>query len=249
MSGSWRGMSSACMPAGTGRPCCPFQAATRRMGRRLAKYSNRNLAHTLMPYIVPTYRPSAGARYAVGVIPDDSATPGPWEHRPLVGTRHIHPRVCCLCSSARDLDGETLWRTHTTRTGVESVFRSLKSEPDPKPSFHQTRARSEGRLFVSVVVRQLAQTICRQIAGQGDTGTGSVFGTSPKGSSISPRPSGGRSVTPCMCARLPAPNNHRRQSIGLLVPTWLPGVSGRWPSVDAWNHKGPKCFAIRICFA
>ena len=52
---------------------------------------------------MPTYWPSAGAHYAVGVIPDDSATRAraiTWERRSLAGTLRTHPGpVACTPTS------------------------------------------------------------------------------------------------------------------------------------------------------
>ena len=113
----------------------------------------------------------AGAHYAVEVIPDDSATRAravTWKRRPLAGTMHTHPGVYCLRTNVRDWDEETLWRTYTTLTDVEAVFRSLKSELGLRPIFHQTQARSEGHLFISVVACQLVQTIRKRLAVQGE---------------------------------------------------------------------------------
>ena len=113
----------------------------------------------------------AGAHYAVEVIPDDSATRAravTWKRRPLAGTMHTHPGVYCLRTNVRDWDEETLWRTYTTLTDVEAVFRSLKSELGLRPIFHQTQARSEGHLFISVVAYQLVQTIRKRLAVQGE---------------------------------------------------------------------------------
>ena len=113
----------------------------------------------------------AGAHYAVEVIPDDSATRAravTWKRRPLAGTMQTHPGVYCLRTNVRDWDEETLWRTYTTLTDVEAVFRSLKSELGLRPIFHQTQARSEGHLFISVVAYQLVQTIRKRLAVQGE---------------------------------------------------------------------------------
>ena len=113
----------------------------------------------------------AGAHYAVEVIPDDSAARAravTWERKPLAGTMLTHPGVYCLRTNVRDWDEETLWRTYTTLTDVEAVFRSLKSELGLRPIFHQTQERSEGHLFISVIAYQLVQTIRRRLAAQGE---------------------------------------------------------------------------------
>ena len=49
-----------------------------------------------------------------------------------------HPGIYCLRSSETDWDEETLWRTYTTLTDVEAVFRALKSELGLRPIYHHT---------------------------------------------------------------------------------------------------------------
>ena len=51
----------------------------------------------------------------------------------------------CLRTNVQDWDQEALWRTYTSLTDVESVFRSLKSELGLRPIFHRTQGRSEPR--------------------------------------------------------------------------------------------------------
>ena len=114
----------------------------------------------------------ADAHYVIDVVPDDTGTRAravTWERKPRGGTMHTHPGVYCLRTNVRDWDEETLWRTYTTLTDVEAVFRSLKSELGLRPIFHHTQKRSDGHLFISVIAYQLVQTIRRQLAGQGGT--------------------------------------------------------------------------------
>ena len=85
----------------------------------------------------------AAAHYDIDVIADDSggkARAVTWERRPLAGTMITHPGVYCLRTNVEDWDEETLWRTYTSLTDVESVFRSLKSELGLRPIFHRTQA-------------------------------------------------------------------------------------------------------------
>ena len=70
-----------------------------------------------------------------------------------------HPGVYCLRSSETDWDEETLWRTYTTLTDVEAVFRSLKSELGLRPIYHRKPRRANGHLFLTVIAYQLVQVI------------------------------------------------------------------------------------------
>ena len=110
-----------------------------------------------------------GAHYAIEVTSDgDQASAVTWERRPLEGTLITHPGVYCLRTNVRDWDEETLWRTYSTLTDVEAVFRSLKSELGLRPIFHQTPKRAEGHLFITVIAYQLVQTIRRRLGEHGE---------------------------------------------------------------------------------
>ena len=114
---------------------------------------------------------SAAAHYDIDVIADDSggkARAVTWERSPLAGTMITHPGVYCLRTNVEDWDEETLWRTYTSLTDVESVFRSLKSELGLRPIFHRTQGRSDGHLFITVIAYQMVQTIRRRLGEQGE---------------------------------------------------------------------------------
>ena len=113
----------------------------------------------------------AGAHYVVDVRADDSgekARAVTWQRRPRAGTMISHPGVYCLRTNADNWDEETLWRTYTTLTDVEAVFRSLKSELGLRPIFHRTQKRSDGHLFITVIAYQLVQTIRRRLRETGE---------------------------------------------------------------------------------
>ena len=110
--------------------------------------------------------------YKVDVVVDPEtgkATAVTWEKRLVAGTMLTHPGVYCLRTNVIDWDPETLWRTYTMLTDLESVFRSLKSEPGLRPAYHQTQGRSDGHLFITVVAYQLVQTIRRRLREHGET--------------------------------------------------------------------------------
>ncbi len=79
--------------------------------------------------------------------------------RPVRGSMLTHPGVYCLRSNQTDWDDAALWRTYTTLTDIEAVFRSLKSELGLRPIFHQKPIRADGHLFISVIAYQLVQVI------------------------------------------------------------------------------------------
>ena len=90
---------------------------------------------------------SLAQHYAVTVIANDSGAKGraiTWERRPLAASMLTHPGVYCLRTNLGDWDQEALWRTDTSLTDVEVVFRSLKSELGLRPIFHRTWRGASG---------------------------------------------------------------------------------------------------------
>jgi len=51
------------------------------------------------------------------------------------------------------------WKTYTTLTDLESVFKSLKSELGLRPIFHQTQSRVDGHLFITLLAYSIIHTI------------------------------------------------------------------------------------------
>ena len=100
--------------------------------------------------------------YDVEVVADEGgarAVAVRWTRRPRDGSMATHPGVHCLRSNVADWDEETMWRTWTTLTDVEAVFRSLKSELGLRPIFHHKQHRADGHLFISVLAYQAVQVL------------------------------------------------------------------------------------------
>ena len=109
--------------------------------------------------------------YAIEVLTDESgqkATGLTWKRQPRPGSMATHPGVYCLRSNQTDWDEESLWRTYTTLTDVEAVFRSLKSELGLRPIYHHKPLRSEGHLFLTVIAYQLVQVIRKRLKQRGE---------------------------------------------------------------------------------
>jgi hypothetical protein len=66
-----------------------------------------------------------------------------------------------------DWDDETLWRTYTMLTDLESVFLSLKSELGMRPVYHHKEDRCDGHLFITVLAYQAVQVIRRKLKDHG----------------------------------------------------------------------------------
>ena len=79
-----------------------------------------------------------------------------------------HPGVYCLRSSETDWDEDSLWRTYTTLTDVEAVFRALKSELGLRPIYHRKPRRADGHLFITVIAYQLVQVIRTRLRANGE---------------------------------------------------------------------------------
>ena len=110
------------------------------------------------------------AHYQVNVTADETgnkAVAVTWTRRPQDGSMLTHPGVYCLRSSETDWDEDTLWRTYTTLTDVEAVFRSLKSELGLRPIYHRKPRRADGHLFITVIAYQLVQLIRTRLRAHG----------------------------------------------------------------------------------
>ena len=108
--------------------------------------------------------------YALTVTTDEAGktvTGLSWAKQPLAGTMATHPGVYCLRSNELRWDEETLWRTYTMLTDLESVFRSLKRELGLRPVFHSTENRADGHLFITVLAYQCVQLLRTQLKAAG----------------------------------------------------------------------------------
>jgi len=90
-----------------------------------------------------------------------------WDYQPPPASKQTHPGVYKLRTTLTDWDDETLWRTYTMLTDLESVFRSLKSELGMRPVYHQTEDRCDGHLFITVLAYQAVQVIRRKLKDHG----------------------------------------------------------------------------------
>ena len=167
----------------------------------------------------------------VDVIADDSGTKAhavTWKRRPLAGTMVTHPGVYCLRTNLDDWDEETLWRTYTSLTDVEAVFRSLKSELGLRPIFHQTQRRSDGHLFITVDrLPAGARPSADASPKTANTKAGPVLRRALEGQqrvTATFRRKDGRTFT---CARRPVPSPGNSKSIARSAPIPLQAASGK----------------------
>ena len=158
--------------------------------------------------------------YDVEVVADESRTRAVavnWTRRPAEGSMATHPGVYCLRTNVAGWDDATLWRTYTTLTDLEAVFRSMKSEFGLRPIHHRKPVRAEGHLFITVIAYQAVQVIRRRLAAAGSPPPASApagprCAASSPASSASPPPSAAPTAARCTCAPPPSPNPPRRPS-------------------------------------
>ena len=109
--------------------------------------------------------------YTIEVLTDESgrkATALTWKLSPA-RARWSPIRGSLPAQQPDRLGRESLWRTYTTLTDVEAVFRSLKSELGLRPIYHHKPVRSEGHLFLTVIAYQLVQVIRKRLKQRGDS--------------------------------------------------------------------------------
>ena len=115
--------------------------------------------------------PRVAPHYQIAVAADETgekAAAVTWTRRPQDGSMATHPGVYCLRSSETEWDEDTLWRTYTTLTDVEAVFRALKSELGLRPIYHHKPRRADGHLFITVIAYQLVQVIRTRLRAHGE---------------------------------------------------------------------------------
>ena len=110
------------------------------------------------------------ARYQIDLKVDEASsrvTALTWDYQPQPASKQTHPKVYKLRTTQITRDDETLWRTYTMLTDLESVFRSLKSELGMRPVYHHLKKRCDGHLFITVLAYQAVQLIRRKLQERG----------------------------------------------------------------------------------
>ena len=149
-----------------------FEAALQKLAEGLRKPSATNAIGKVKERIGRARQRYARAaqHYQIEVAPDESgehAVALTWKKSVKQGSAAMYPGVYCLRTTLIDLDDATLWRTYTMLTNLESVFRSLKTDPGLRPVYHQTECRVEGHLFISVLAYHFVHTLRLQLKPKG----------------------------------------------------------------------------------
>ena len=82
-----------------------------------------------------------------------------WSEKKSLNNKSSINGVYCLRSNNTTMDEKTLWKTYTTLTDLEAVFRSLKSEFGLRPIFHQKQSRVDAHLFITLLSYSIVHTI------------------------------------------------------------------------------------------
>ena len=75
--------------------------------------------------------------------------------------------VYCLRTNNTTMNNQTLWKTYTTLTDLESVFRTLKTELGLRPIFHKTSSRVDAHLFITLLAYTIIHTIRYKLKAKG----------------------------------------------------------------------------------
>ncbi len=89
----------------------------------------------------------------------DNAIDIVWSEKKSLDNKSSINGVYCLRSNNTTMDEQTMWKTYTTLTDLEAVFKSLKSELGLRPIFHQTQSRVDGHLFITLLAYSIIHTI------------------------------------------------------------------------------------------
>jgi hypothetical protein len=154
------------------RFCERFEAGLNKLAEGLAKPRGEKRYAKILERIGRLKETSRGVsqHYQITVETDaehQRVTALQWTRQPVTGTALSHPGVYCLATNETSWDEATLWRTYTTLTDLEAVFRSLKSELGLRPIYHAKEARTDGHLFISVLAYQCVQLIRTRLKEQG----------------------------------------------------------------------------------
>ncbi|MCU0691041.1 MAG: transposase [Polyangiaceae bacterium] len=156
------------------RFCQRFEAALQALHEGLARPRTTKRIDKLWERIgrLKAHSHGAGQHYRITIEPDADGVHAQairWERQPVNGTLLTHPGVDCLRTNELTWESEQLWRIDTMLNALEAVFRSLKSELGLRPVDHQTAARAEGHLFITVLADQFVQVIRRRLQAHGIT--------------------------------------------------------------------------------
>jgi len=106
--------------------------------------------------------PSANKCYTIDVQSKDAiATSVKWS-RKNTGTKNTDGVYFLRCSQPH-LDEKSLWNIYTTLTEIEATFRTLKTDLNLRPVYHQKDINSEAHIFLGILAYSIVATIRYQL--------------------------------------------------------------------------------------
>ncbi len=209
-----------------------FEAALTQLNAGLARPRTRKRLDQVWQRIgrLQAKHSRVAAHYQIAVAADETGTNAvavTWTCRPLNGSMATHPGVCCLRSSETEWDEDALWRTCTTLTDVEAVFRALKSELGLRPIYHHKPRRADGTCSSPSSPASSCRSSEPDCADTDNTPAGPRCAASSTASSASPPPSADPTDARCTSAPPPGPNPNSGTSATPSASTRTPAACAR----------------------
>jgi len=123
-----------------------------------------------------------------------------WSKKLKPGSAATHPGVYCLRTTLTEPDDGAPWRIYSMLTNLEAVLRSLKTDLDLSPVYHQIQRRVEGHLFISVLAYYAVHTLRQRLKAAGINDSWETLRNTLSSQSLSPRKRGCASPPPCNAA-------------------------------------------------
>lgn len=111
--------------------------------------------------------PTANKHYNITVEEKDGqATLVAYGRTPLPGPKETQG-VYFLRTSLKESDEKTIWAIYNTLTEVEATFRTLKTDLNLRPVFHQKDSRTEAHIHLGVLAYMVVNTIRHKLKQKG----------------------------------------------------------------------------------
>ena len=109
--------------------------------------------------------------YDITIIEDEKTkkvTDIKWTKKELRNERKVLTGCYVVETTHKEYEALEIWKLYMTLTNVEGAFRALKTDLGMRPVYHQNKERTEGHLFISVLVYHLLINIERRLREKND---------------------------------------------------------------------------------
>ena len=111
--------------------------------------------------------PAANKHYKIVVEENNKiATLLTYSRNPLPNIKQTHG-VYFLRTSLKNKDEETIWTIYNTLTEIEATFRTLKTELNLRPVYHQKDCRTQAHIHLGVLAYMVVNTIRHKLKQKG----------------------------------------------------------------------------------